>query len=88
LSRSSDGVELQKYLEAELQTTTDQLIDAPDGQRYLRLQGRAKLLKEFLELLRVAPDAHHKLSNAPTAMRPARRNDGFAQTGSKAGGSG
>ena len=56
LARSPWGEEFLKYLDSELAATQDALLDAPDGQRYLRLQGRGKLLKEILELVRKAPE--------------------------------
>lgn len=60
LAKSPHGEELLKVLDSELETIKNALLDAPDGQRYLRLQGRGKAIQEILDLLRKAPEAVDK----------------------------
>lgn len=44
----------QTFLEAELQTTLRNLADAADDRLLRQLQGRARLLREFLDYIAVA----------------------------------
>lgn len=59
--RTSDGEVLVKFLESELQSTLEAMIDVQDVGRF---QGRARLLKDYVKLLRDAPQLAEKPNRA------------------------
>lgn len=59
--RTSDGEVLVKFLESELQSTLEVMIDVQDVGRF---QGRARLLKDYVKLLRDAPQLAEKPNRA------------------------
>lgn len=59
-ARSTDGVEILKFLDSELEQARDLLVKLPEGQRITRIQGHAQFLTQFVELVRAAPEIEKK----------------------------
>jgi hypothetical protein len=64
ICRSPEGVDILGYMEDGLKRYHELLLNA-SGENLLRTQGAAKELKEFIDLMRDAPNLVEKARNAP-----------------------
>lgn len=63
LSQSPSWVEVDKLFKDELQKSYEFLADSRDEQALRQVQGRVKLIREFLDVVREAPRLLEKLKD-------------------------
>jgi len=70
LSREAGWSQVDRILTAELDLVLHQLMTAQEVVQIHQLQGRAKFIKDFRELVAQAPETVSKLTQSTSASRP------------------